>query len=220
MFQGEKAWFSRSVSRDLCEFWVAEGGVITSAPAANYLFSSNASFPDTQRLYQSLDYVNDKATVFHSSYLSATAKSKVRNAVALGHFILPPACLHKEIRREIGRFIWEQDCDLLEKKNETTQVRSEVSTEENDQPVTIDRSPNTSKEQQGSRTAGLTKLAYCPLQNYPVNNMVTGYISVEGLRKFTGQLHDFTPGRADYLVYRIQDETCAFSDVKNKLKRK
>ncbi|XP_030046238.1 telomere repeats-binding bouquet formation protein 2 isoform X2 [Microcaecilia unicolor] len=172
-------------------------------------------------LYQSLDYVSDKATVFHSSYISATAKSKVRNAVALGHFILPPACLHKEIRRRIGRFIWEQDSDLLVKEhNKMTQDRREACREENNQPVTVDSCPSSSTEHQGSRTEGLTKLAYCPLQNYPVNNMVTGYISVESLRKFSGQLHDFTPGSAGYLVYRIQDETCAFSDMKNKLKRK
>ncbi|XP_029431213.1 telomere repeats-binding bouquet formation protein 2 [Rhinatrema bivittatum] len=221
MFQDEKAWISQSVGRDLCEFWVAEGGVITNASAADYLFSADASHPDTQRLYQSSDYVNNKATVFHSSYLSATAKSKVRNTVALGHFILPPACLQKEIRRQIGRFIWEQDSDfLVEEHNKMTQGRRKICREENDQLVTSDSSPSSSKELQGSRSAVLSELTYYPLQNYPVNNMVTGYLSVEGLRKFTGQLHDFIPGSAGYLVYRVQDETSVFSDVRNKLKRK
>ena len=47
------------------------------------------------RIYQSLDYIEDNATVFHACYLSAVANAEMKNSVALGHFILPPASLQK-----------------------------------------------------------------------------------------------------------------------------
>uniref|UniRef100_A0A2K6GVX6 Telomere repeat binding bouquet formation protein 2 n=1 Tax=Propithecus coquereli TaxID=379532 RepID=A0A2K6GVX6_PROCO len=99
MFQGQCGWFSSSVSRDLRQFWVAEGGTISDPRAADFLFSCDASHPDTLRIYQSLDYIEDNATVFHACYLSAVAKAEMKNSVALGHFILPPACLqqHDEV---------------------------------------------------------------------------------------------------------------------------
>uniref|UniRef100_F6WVB3 Tripartite motif containing 69 n=1 Tax=Callithrix jacchus TaxID=9483 RepID=F6WVB3_CALJA len=100
---------------------VAEGGTISDPRAADFLFSSDASHPDTLRIYQSLDYIEDNATVFHAYYLSAVANAEIKNSVALGHFILPPACLQKEIRRKIGSFIWEQDQHfLIEKHDEVT----------------------------------------------------------------------------------------------------
>ncbi|KYO21486.1 telomere repeats-binding bouquet formation protein 2 isoform X2 [Alligator mississippiensis] len=108
MFRSCSAWFSQSVGRELCDFWVAEGGVITNHHDADYLFSSDASCPDTQRIHESRDYIEGKATVFHSCYLSSNASSEMKQTVLLGHFILPPACLQEEIKRKIGSFIWEQ----------------------------------------------------------------------------------------------------------------
>ncbi|XP_043775042.1 telomere repeats-binding bouquet formation protein 2 isoform X8 [Cervus elaphus] len=121
MFQGQRGWFSGSVSHDLRQFWVAEGGTISDPRVADFLFSCDASHPDTLRIYQSLDYIEDNATVFHACYLSAVANAEIKNSVALGHFILPPASLQKEIRRKIGSFIWEQDQHfLIEKYDEVT----------------------------------------------------------------------------------------------------
>ncbi|KAM5338444.1 telomere repeats-binding bouquet formation protein 2 isoform 2-T2 [Glossophaga mutica] len=118
MFQGQRGWFCRSVSQDLRQFWVAEGGTISNVRAADFLFSCDASHPDTLRVYQSLDYTDDNATVFHAYYLSAVANAEVKNSVVLGHFLLPPACLQEEIRRKIGNFIWEQDQHFLTEKRE------------------------------------------------------------------------------------------------------
>ncbi|XP_043745474.1 telomere repeats-binding bouquet formation protein 2 isoform X9 [Cervus elaphus] len=121
MFQGQRGWFCGSVSHDLRQFWVAEGGTISDPRVADFLFSCDASHPDTLRIYQSLDYIEDNATVFHACYLSAVANAEIKNSVALGHFILPPASLQKEIRRKIGSFIWEQDQHfLIEKHDEVT----------------------------------------------------------------------------------------------------
>lgn len=49
----------------------------------------------SSRIYQSLEYIEDNATVFHAYYLAAIANTEMKNSVALGHFVLPPACLQK-----------------------------------------------------------------------------------------------------------------------------
>ncbi|XP_019500462.1 PREDICTED: telomere repeats-binding bouquet formation protein 2 [Hipposideros armiger] len=49
MFQGQRGWFCSSVCGDLRQFWVAEGGTISDSRAADFLFSCDASHPDTLR---------------------------------------------------------------------------------------------------------------------------------------------------------------------------
>ncbi|XP_040824378.1 telomere repeats-binding bouquet formation protein 2 [Ochotona curzoniae] len=220
MFQGQRGWFCRSVSQDLKQFWVAQGGMISDPQAAEFLFSCDASHPDTLRIYQSLDYIEDNATVFHAYYLAAVANAETKNSVVLGHFILPPECLQKEIRRKIGSFIWEQDQCFLKKKNvavtskEINQLKksSELETDHG-------RGLSESTEEDFIRTPAVEKQMYFPLQNYPVNNMVTGYVSIESMKKFLGEIHDFIPGSSGYLAYHVQDEI-NMSDIKNKLKNK
>ncbi|MGH0157963.1 UNVERIFIED_CONTAM: hypothetical protein FKN15_053551 [Acipenser sinensis] len=112
----------------LCGLEVAEGGMITNLFTADYIFSEDASNPDTQRIYQSLDYVENRITVFHASYLSACEKSKNNRAVSMGHFVLPPAHVQK------------------------------------------------------------------------------GYVFIDEMKKYSGELHDFTPGDAGYSVYRAHCE--------------
>ncbi|XP_065268899.1 telomere repeats-binding bouquet formation protein 2 [Emys orbicularis] len=224
MFRGRSAWFSQSVSRELRDLWVAEGGVISTHHGADYLFSSDASHPDTQRIHQSLDYIEGKATIFHSCYLSAnaSASSEMKQTVALGHFILPPACVQEEIRRKLGSFIWEQMNDsLMEQLDELTPVDINTSIKEDEQRIKGKKDlDGSSKEKRVSKTPVGGKLAYCPLQDYPVNNMVTGYVSSSEMKKYLGELHDFIPGTSGYSVYWIKNEMDVFSDVKNKLKRK
>ncbi|KAK2493033.1 hypothetical protein MC885_010888 [Smutsia gigantea] len=189
MFQGQRGWFCRSVSRDLRQFWVAEGGIISDAQAADFLFSCDASHPDTLRIYQSLDYIEDNATVFHAYYLSAVANAAIKNSVALGHFVLPPGCLQKEIRRKIGGFIWEQDQDFL-----TEKCREAFGKDSSFRKADVLPSSELSSEQHG-------------------------YISIDVMKKFVGELHDFIPGSSGYLAYHVQNEI-NMSAIKNKLKRK
>nr|XP_011758873.1 telomere repeats-binding bouquet formation protein 2 [Macaca nemestrina] len=263
MFQGQRGWFCRSVSRDLRQFWVAEGGTISDPRAADFLFSCDASHPDTLRIYQSLDYIEDNATVFHAYYLSAVANAEIKTSVALGHFILPPACLHKEIRRKIGSFIWEQDQHFLIKKERQgltmlarmlyvfpgslleNEMREEADCRGRQASVKTKTFAATrghsllwgfdlrhsvyicdflyvlfySPEKHFIRTPVVEKQMYFPLQNYPVNNMVTGYISIDAMKKFLGELHDFIPGSSGYLAYHVQNEI-NMSAIKNKLKKK
>ncbi|XP_059496171.1 telomere repeats-binding bouquet formation protein 2 [Stegostoma tigrinum] len=167
MHKNKKAWFSQSVSRHICDLWVTEGGIITNWCSADFLFSNDAAHPDTQRIFESLDFVEDKATVFHASYLSACEESGLKDSVAMGHFLLPPSCLHEEIRAAVGNFIWELDNPLQ------------------------------------------------PQQTYPVNNMVTGFISIDELKKYSGDLYDFIPGSTGYSVCRAQREKM-FSVLKSR----
>ncbi|KAI6057433.1 telomere repeats-binding bouquet formation protein 2 isoform X2 [Marmota monax] len=216
MFQGQRGWFSGSVSRELRQFWVAEGGTVSDSRAADFLFSCDASHPDTLRIYESLDYIEDNATVFHAYYLSAVANAEIKNSVALGHFILPPSCLQKEIRRKIGSFIWEQDQDfLIEKPEEIASNKIKISELATENKKELSKSI----EKNFIRTPVVEKQMYFPLQNYPVNNMVTGYISIDAMKKFLGELHDFIPGSSGYLAYHVQNEI-NMSAIKNKLKRK
>ncbi|XP_006883259.1 PREDICTED: uncharacterized protein C15orf43 homolog [Elephantulus edwardii] len=220
MFQGQRGWFSRSVKPKLRQFWVAEGGTICDLRAADFLFSCDASHPDTLRIYQSLDYIEDNATVFHASYLSAVANAEIKNSVALGHFVLPPACLQEDIRRKIGNFIWEQgQHSSAEKRNEVTPSRTKTSKENSELTTKHNEELSKSTEMHLKKTPVVEKQMYFPLQNYPVNNMVTGYVSVDTMKKFLGELHDFIPGSSGYLAYHVQNEI-NISDIKNKLNRK
>ncbi|KAM9090259.1 telomere repeats-binding bouquet formation protein 2 [Megaptera novaeangliae] len=220
MFQGQRGWFCRSVSRNLRQFWVDEGGTISDLRAADFLFSCDASHPDTLRIYQSLDYIEDNATVFHACYLSAVANAETKNSVALGHFILPPECLQKEIRRKIGSFIWEQDQHfLIEKHDEVTPNKIKSLRESSVLATDHKKELSKSTEKHFIRTPVVEKQMYFPLQNYPVNNMVTGYVSIDAMKKFLGELHDFIPGSSGYLAYHVQNEI-NMSAIKNELKRK
>ncbi|NXI99625.1 TERB2 protein, partial [Psophia crepitans] len=58
------------------------------------------------------------------------------------------------------------------------------------------------------------------LWEYPMNNMVTGYPSARDMKKYEGELCDFTPGTSGYTAYWIQKEINVHSDAKTKTKRK
>ncbi|XP_025972037.2 telomere repeats-binding bouquet formation protein 2 [Dromaius novaehollandiae] len=224
MFQGRQAWFSRSVSPGLRELWEAEGGALARRRDADYLFSSDAAHPDTRRIHESLDYLDGRATVFHACYLSAWANtsSDMKQSVVLGHFILPPACLQEEIRRKIGSFIWEQmDDSRVEQHSESLLDEPEMVRQDSEQEVedALDLSES-SEEKPDSRATTQGEFAYHALQEYPVNNMVTGYVSARDMKKYVGELCDFIPGTSGYTAYWIQNEINIYSDVKNKLKRK
>ncbi|NXK10330.1 TERB2 protein, partial [Herpetotheres cachinnans] len=223
MFRGRRAWFSQSVSPRPRELWAAGGGALTHWRDADYLFSSDAAHPDTRRIYESLDYLEDRATVFHSRYLSAWANTSAgaKPSVVLGHFVLPPACLQEEIRRKIGSFIWEQVGDsLAEQPNEDLMDEPEAARNgceevEEDMLDLVE-----SGEETGSGAAAQGEFPYRALQEYPVNNMVTGYASARDMKKYIGELRDFIPGTSGYAAYWIQNEINIYSDVKTRMKRK
>ncbi|KAE8617432.1 hypothetical protein XENTR_v10009071 [Xenopus tropicalis] len=171
-------------------------------------------------IYKSKDYVESKATVFHTSFLQSNAQSK--NMASLGHFILPPFCLQEEIRRKIGNFFWEQEngpsvqqASVLYLEQEGHTGGSWLDICNNEEPTCI----NTENQQRNAQTDNGKQIHYSDttedtteevtfytLQNYPVNNMLTDYISIEEMKKFSWDLHDFTPNTADYSAFCVQDE--------------
>ncbi|NXN68963.1 TERB2 protein, partial [Himantopus himantopus] len=198
------------------------GGVLARRRDADYLFSSDAAHPDTRRIHESLDYLEGRATIFHSRYLSAWASTgaAAKPPVVLGHFVLPPACLQEEIRRQIGSFIWEQaDDSLAEQPHQNLTDEPEVekkSCEEEVEEDVLDLAE--SEEETGSRAQ--REFPYRALQEYPLNNMVTGYTSARDMKKYVGELRDFIPGTSGYSVYWVQNEINVYADVKARMKRK
>ncbi|NXD12882.1 TERB2 protein, partial [Nothocercus nigrocapillus] len=211
MFRGRRAWFSRSVSPGLRELWEAEGGTLARREDAHYLFSSDAAHPDTQRIHESQDYLDGRATVFHSCYLSAWANtsSEMKQSVVLGHFILPPACLQEAAQREESRALLRLQPAPSAFGNHTQREMTH--------PSFLPQ--NSGEGKTGSRETNQGEFAYHALQEYPVNNMVTGYTSAHDMKKFTGELRDFTPGTSGYAAYWIQHDTNIRSGAKNKRKR-
>ncbi|NXP40963.1 TERB2 protein, partial [Leiothrix lutea] len=57
------------------------------------------------------------------------------------------------------------------------------------------------------------------LQEYPINNMVTGYPSARDMKKYEGELHDFIPGTSGYAAYWVQSKFSIHCE-KTKMKRK
>ncbi|XP_044306513.1 telomere repeats-binding bouquet formation protein 2, partial [Varanus komodoensis] len=213
MFGGHRAWFSQSVGPEPRRLWVTEGGVITNQDGADYLFSSDASHPDTKRIHQSIDYLEDRMAVFHAYYLTASANSEIKNTVPIGHFLLPPACLQREIREKIGSFVWEQIPEPL-KLQPRQPVERKRSREGEDRKGA--RGSERREISQAPGTLEIGKLAYIPLQNYPASNMVTGYPSAKEMKKFVGKIQDFIPGCSGCLAYWISNEKNIFSDRKTK----
>nr|XP_046202130.1 telomere repeats-binding bouquet formation protein 2 isoform X2 [Oncorhynchus gorbuscha] len=109
MFTNRTAWFSNSVRRGSRWFWVSEGGGITSWETADYLFSEDATCPDTERIFESVDYAENRLTVFHSFYLAACEKCHSVKSVCIGHYVLPPVSVQEVVKAVVGRFIWEQE---------------------------------------------------------------------------------------------------------------
>uniref|UniRef100_A0A8C3JBL0 Telomere repeat binding bouquet formation protein 2 n=1 Tax=Calidris pygmaea TaxID=425635 RepID=A0A8C3JBL0_9CHAR len=175
----------------------AGGGALAHRQDADYLFSSDAAHPDTRRIHESLDYLEGRATVFHSRYLSAWASSGTgaKPLVVLGHFVLPPACLQEEIRRQIGGFIWEQADDSL-----ADQVRWEI------HPYR--RCSLKKKEKTHQSTSGNPR------------SPLPGYVSARDMRKYSGELRDFVPGTSGYTAYWIQNGISIHPNAKTRTKKK
>ncbi|XP_054627177.1 telomere repeats-binding bouquet formation protein 2 isoform X2 [Dunckerocampus dactyliophorus] len=169
MFANKKAWFSSSVSQEPREFWLWECGILTGWRTADYLFSDDATHPDTLRVFNSEAYLWDKVTVFHSLFLSACEKRRSVKSVSIGHYVLPPVSV-QDVRNVIGRFIWE--C-------------------EDDQPVTLESVSDQTEAKCGvdSWTEPLNALTS---RDDPMSNTPTG-VSMDNLQTYSRELHYSDP---------------------------
>ncbi|XP_035483589.2 telomere repeats-binding bouquet formation protein 2 [Scophthalmus maximus] len=183
MFRNKSAWFSSSVPEAGHDFWIHNGGSTAGWRTADYLFSVDATCPDTLRIYESRDYLRKKVTIFQSLFLSACEKRQSVKSVYIGHYVLPPASVQDEVRNVVGRLIWE--CE-----DEQSVAQGCHETQDDFSEMEVSRSNFESSNTDSSEG----EAPVCDLlQGYPVTNMQTGYVSMDSLQKYSGNLCDFHP---------------------------
>ncbi|NXH86445.1 TERB2 protein, partial [Edolisoma coerulescens] len=223
MFRGHRAWFSQSVSPGPRGLWADGGGTIARWLDADYLFSSDAAHPDTRSIHESLRYLEGRATVFHSRYLSVWAGTSAgeKPSVVLGHFVLPPACLQEGQAKKSSEVFFPGKSPMsaaLPNENPTEQPEAARNgCEEEPEEEVLDLAE--SSEETDSEAPAQGEFPYRALQEYPINNMVTGYASARDMKKYEGELHDFIPGTSGYAAYWVQSKFSIYCK-KTKMKRK
>ncbi|XP_008308302.1 telomere repeats-binding bouquet formation protein 2 [Cynoglossus semilaevis] len=177
MFREKSAWFSKSVSPNSRTFWIVQGGTVTGWKTADYIFSEDATCQDTLRIFLSKDYLLNKVTVFHSEFLSACERRQSVRSVSIGHYVLPPVSVQDEIRQVVGRLIWEFEHEL---------PTSELSSQDGHPEGGVHRG----REESDTDSSDVDQ---CPLLKYPDRNQRSGYIAMDALPKYLGDLCDFYP---------------------------
>uniref|UniRef100_A0AAX7UHK3 Telomere repeat binding bouquet formation protein 2 n=1 Tax=Astatotilapia calliptera TaxID=8154 RepID=A0AAX7UHK3_ASTCA len=145
----------------------SEGGSIAHWRTADYLFSEDATCPDTLRIFESKDYLWNKLTVFHSLFLSACEKRQSVKSLSIGQYVLPPASVQDEVRKVFGQLIWErneQSADEHSLKSFNCPTDDEFSEEE------ISISSGLSDADSSENEAPLCG----HMQKYPIKSMITG----------------------------------------------
>ncbi|XP_034535981.1 telomere repeats-binding bouquet formation protein 2-like [Notolabrus celidotus] len=176
MFRDKSAWFSSSVPQARQNIWFVEGGTITCWRKADYLFSEDASSPDTLRIFESKDYLWNKVVVFHSLFLSVCEERHSVKSVCIGHYVLPPASVQDEVREVVGRLIWESEDkpSPVQRSLGSSSCLSDACSE----PSDIDSSDSEAPQ----------------CSHYPDSNKLTGYITMDKLTKYSGDLRDYHLG--------------------------
>ncbi|KAM8893497.1 telomere repeats-binding bouquet formation protein 2 [Spinachia spinachia] len=181
MFANKSAWFSSSVAKSCHTFWRVEGGAVAGWRKADYLFSEDAACADTLRIFESEVYLWNKVVIFHSWFLSACEVRRSVRSVCIGHYVLPPASVQQEVRHVVGRLIWECEDEQGFRQRfsmDTENEHSEVGKSDSEQSDDTDLSDSEA-----------------PLRaQYPVSNTLSGYVSIEKLQKYSGDLCEFQPG--------------------------
>ncbi|KAM7014974.1 telomere repeats-binding bouquet formation protein 2 [Tautogolabrus adspersus] len=184
MFMNKSAWFSSSVPQARQNFWILEGGIISNWRKADYLFSEDATCPDTLRIYDSKDCLWNKVVVFHSLFLSVCEKRQSVKSVCIGHYVLPPASVQEEVRGVVGRLIWESEVEqsVAQRSNKRGSCKSEDEYSEDSSNCSEPSDTDSSESE-------------APVCGHDQDrNKLTGYISMDNLQKYSGDLRDFHPG--------------------------
>ncbi|KAM9860538.1 telomere repeats-binding bouquet formation protein 2 [Aulostomus maculatus] len=184
MFTSKTAWFSSSVPPARHNFWISEGGSLAKRRRADYLFSDDATCPDTLRVFESKDYLWNKVMIFHSLFLSACEKRRSVTSLCIGHYVLPPTPVQDVVRNVVKRFIWEHEDERP--SAQASHKSSSYHTEDEDSEE--ESSGCNSPEDFNTSTSGDEDL-----QDYPASNVLPGYVSMCSLQKYSGDLCDFQP---------------------------
>uniref|UniRef100_UPI0037E88B49 telomere repeats-binding bouquet formation protein 2 n=1 Tax=Semicossyphus pulcher TaxID=241346 RepID=UPI0037E88B49 len=183
MFRNKSAWFSSSVPQKRQNIWTLEGGTTAGWKKADYLFSEDATCPDTQRIFESKDYLWNKVVVFHSLFLSVCEKRQSVKSVCIGHYVLPPASVQDEVRNVVGRLIWEGDVE----QSVAQSFHTRFSYLTDDEYSEFSRSCSEQSDTDSSESDS-------PCGHNPERKMHTGYVGMNNLQKYSGDLRDFHPG--------------------------
>ncbi|XP_039541495.1 telomere repeats-binding bouquet formation protein 2 isoform X2 [Pimephales promelas] len=183
---------------------VSEGGALSSWKTADYLFSNDASSEDTKRIYNSEDYIKNRATVFHCNFLSACKPRQSVKSVPIGHYVLPPDSIQNEMRVLIGRFIWETDEQVMCEEQKTTKMSEDSLSDETEDPPVSEKN---SQEDYQSVASPNKVCSCCEMRQYPVNNMISGYAHIDQMKKYLGELYDFHPSLHGHNVSRSNNVT-------------
>ncbi|XP_030582046.1 telomere repeats-binding bouquet formation protein 2 [Archocentrus centrarchus] len=189
MFRCKTAWFSNSVPQACRTFWISEGGSIAQWRTADYLFSEDATCPDTLRIFESKDYLWNKVTIFHSLFLSACQKRQSVKSLNIGHYVLPPASIQDEVRNVVGRLIWEHEDKQSVEQDALESFTCPTEDESSEEEVSIRDSESSDADSSENEVL----LCDC-MQRYPVKSMITGYVRMDKLQKYSGDLCDFHHG--------------------------
>ncbi|XP_011608470.1 telomere repeats-binding bouquet formation protein 2 isoform X1 [Takifugu rubripes] len=185
MFRNKTAWFSSSVPPACQHFWISEGGSVARWRKADYLFSEDATCPDTLRIYESRDYLWNQVVVFHSLFLSTCERRRSVRSVYIGHYVLPPASIQDEVREVVGRLIWESFDEQPETESWSMQT--------DDGPV--EGSSRSDSSSSDAHSQGSEDSLGSSLNDSPDRDTCTGYVSMDNLPKYSGDLCDYVPAR-------------------------
>ncbi|KAI4829791.1 hypothetical protein KUCAC02_001459 [Chaenocephalus aceratus] len=120
-----------------------------------------------------------RVAVFHSLFLSACERRQSVKSVCIGHYVLPPASVQDEVRQVVGRLIWEFEDEQSVAQGFGSQTEDECNE--------VNKS-NSGPFDTGSESEA-PQSVHCP-----VTGMRSGYISMDNLQKYSGDLCDFHPG--------------------------
>ncbi|NWZ67064.1 TERB2 protein, partial [Acrocephalus arundinaceus] len=207
MFRGHRAWFSQSVSPGPRGLWADGGGTIAHWLDADYLFSSDAAHPDTRRwAKQALMYLVESI----SGILTSCKNQGALKTCALG---VCPRCSACDPLYNCNSSFFSQPNENPTEEPEAARSGCEEETE--DEALDLAES----SEETDSEAPAQGEFPYRALQEYPINNMVTGYASARDMKKYEGELHDFIPGTSGYAAYWVQSKFSIYCE-KTKMKRK
>ncbi|KAM9816939.1 telomere repeats-binding bouquet formation protein 2 [Neosynchiropus ocellatus] len=183
MYRNKTAWFSSSVPEARQKFWLSESGTLASWRKADYLFSNDATCPDTLRIFESTYFLWNNVTVFHGLFLSTCEKRMSVKSVSIGHYVLPPVSVQDAVREVIGRFIWECEDDL---ESNTSTHRAEDESSDDELASDISQVFSCEAPEHG-------EVEGVDLEE-PVSRMSTGYVEMSSLPRYTGDLCELSPG--------------------------
>ncbi|XP_015494648.1 telomere repeats-binding bouquet formation protein 2 isoform X5 [Parus major] len=215
MFRGHRAWFSQSVSPGPRGLWADGGGTIAHWLDADYLFSSDATHPDTRRFS-----FGNQLSFCLPAYTRASVTWK---AEPQSFTPVTSQCVQAHAAERSPRWFWAiSSCPLpaCKKPNKNLPEEPEAARngcEEEPEEEALDLAE--SSEETDSEALAQGEFPYRALQEYPINNMVTGYASARDMKKYEGELHDFTPGTSGYAAYWVQSKFSIYCE-KTEMKRK